>query len=129
MAPVVYLLRSRSAAAPYTDALDTAGFDAVVLPVLTFEVVQTIKLALHLQRPDAFSGLVLTSPRAVAALAEQAPLLWGWKTKPTYCVGPATAARATALGLTTKGEDAGNGSIMRLAPIPVPGRRAGNRPP
>lgn len=108
--PRVLLLRSAREPDPYVAALEHAGFTAQCVPVLHFETVNREELAEHIQRPAAYAGLVLTSPRAVQALAGLD--LSAWRSRPTYVVGPATAAAAASLGLRPIGEEAGDADAL-----------------
>ncbi|RMH67105.1 MAG: uroporphyrinogen-III synthase, partial [Bacteroidetes bacterium] len=73
-------------------------------------------LAAALARPEAYAGLIVTSPRAVAAIERQrarhGPLPEAWREKPVYAVGPRTAAAVRALGWTPVGEEAGSGAVL-----------------
>lgn len=104
--PNVLLLRSPREPDPYVAALDAAGFTAQCVPVLRFEFVGRDTLAEHIQRPEEYAGLTLTSPRTVAALKDFD--LAAWRNHPAFVVGPRTAAEARRLGLRTMGEESGS---------------------
>ncbi len=114
--PVVVLLRASDPSDPYEAVLEAAGFDVRSRPVLAFSPVAPERLAAALARPEAYAGLVVTSPRAVAAIRGCYPdpgrLPAGWREKPVYAVGPRTAAAVRALGWTPVGEEAGSGAAL-----------------
>jgi len=107
----VVLLRERVAEDPFEAALRAEGFDVVFAPVLAFSLVNQEALKRRLLEADRYGGMVLTSPRAVAALGAAAAETPSWP-HPAYVVGPATARDARALGLETRGEDAGNAAAL-----------------
>jgi len=100
--PRVCLLRQSSGPEDaYARALHAVGYAAVQVPVLAFTFTQPERLRSALETPEAFGGLICTSPRAVQAITEavsEATLL-PWRVKRTYAVGPATAEALAALGL------------------------------
>lgn len=108
--PRVLLLRSAREPDPYVAALEEAGFTARCVPVLTFERANRGALIERLQRPAAYAGLVLTSPRAAQAL--DGLDLEAWQSVPTFVVGPATAEAAAQLGLSPVGDEAGHADAL-----------------
>ncbi|CAB0042313.1 unnamed protein product [Trichogramma brassicae] len=82
----------------YEHFLIDNGYKCDVLQVLQFEFVNLDELQNRLSRSDSYSGLVLTSPRAVAALAASKaknPLcVKSWLEKSTFCIGHATETTA-----------------------------------
>lgn len=50
--------------------LEEAGFDATVVPVLSFRFVNRKELGAALQHYERLSGVVFTSPRAVQAISK-----------------------------------------------------------
>jgi uroporphyrinogen-III synthase len=103
----VVLLRERSGTPdPYEAALRARGLDPVCVPVLryTFENAPRLRAAVTDER---LGDLVLTSPRAVEALARLG-LRRGWAGRSAWTVGAETARRARRLGLSTRGESAGS---------------------
>lgn len=110
-AHTILLLRSEDGSEPYLAALERAGFDAVCVPVVTFTFTGTRDMLRELDRPDAYSGLVITSPRTTDAWSREpiaASRLGAWSAKPVFAVGPRTAAAARDLGLEPLGHDAGS---------------------
>jgi uroporphyrinogen-III synthase len=103
--PTVLLLRTPREPDPYVAALEEAGFEARCVPVLRFDSAGSDAVEERIQHPEAYGGLVLTSPRAVQAL--RGFDLAAWRSLPTFTVGPTTAADAAALGLRPTGEEAG----------------------
>ena len=82
----------------YTQTLAAAGYVCDCLTTLYFEFVNTPDLRTCLLQPPSYHGIVLTSRRAVEAIAlaanEDGEILLPWKTLPVYCVGPATESFA-----------------------------------
>lgn len=117
--PTVVLLRSASDPDDvYTSAFTAAGFRAECVPVLTFRFPHQDTLRECLAQPARYSGLIVTSPRAVRAVAQtdfEGPLQAAWSSKPAYAVGPKTAEALRELGLTPTGE--GTGSAGALASV------------
>lgn len=112
MRPRVVLLREAAEPEPdpYVAALGRAGFDARCVPVLRFEPTGRGTLPALLNVADRFVGLVLTSPRAAAALAEYE--LEAWRGKPIYVTGARTAEQVGALGLRPAGETSGSATAL-----------------
>ncbi|MGI9174275.1 MAG: uroporphyrinogen-III synthase [Rhodothermales bacterium] len=114
--PLVYLFRTPAEPDPYEKALAAAGFRCRSVPVLDFEFTGREALQEKLAHPDRYGGLLLTSPRAVEALAEA--LLWlpnqvaAWTAKPVFAVGPRTSEVLRQLGLQPQGEQAGNAEAL-----------------
>ena len=110
--PHVYLLRESTRNDPFEAAFQEAGFQVSSVPVLSYVMVNQEQLRTALEHPDVYSGLVLTSPRAVQALDEA--LCWLpsetalWHTKPVFVVGPRTAADVRAIGFDPAGADSGS---------------------
>lgn len=122
--PLVLLLREPEAPDPYEEALRANGFRAASVPVLAFDYVGQERLREVLAAPDAYGGLIATSPRSVRTLAEVWPQTGTqntWLAKPTYVVGPRTAEEMRRLGFDPKGE--GAGSAEALAPLIAPADR------
>ncbi|XP_069095801.1 uroporphyrinogen-III synthase isoform X4 [Pleurodeles waltl] len=87
---------------PYVEELGLLGFEAALIPVLSFEFVSLQSLFEKITCPEDYGGLIFTSPRAVEAvklcLAENdkneawiKSLKEKWQSKPVYVVGKATA--------------------------------------
>ncbi|XP_042719824.1 uroporphyrinogen-III synthase isoform X1 [Lagopus leucura] len=104
---------------PYVKELGLYGFEATLIPVLSFEFVSLEDLFEKLSHPERYRGLVFTSPRALEAikicLRENSKnetwskaLKQQWNTKPTYVVGKATASLVEEIGLSPQGEKSGN---------------------
>ena len=112
----VLLLRSGSGPDRYEEAFAAAGYETTTVPVLAFTFVHQDALRRRLERPHSYGGLVLTSPRAVEALADV--LQWlpsetaAWHTRPAFAVGPATAAELRAIGFEPEGEDSGSAALL-----------------
>lgn len=107
----------RSGAGPddrYVRALDAAGWSARCLPVLRFAFPRQEALRERGQHPDQYAGLIVTSPRAVRAIAQLDDEGWKtrWQQKPAYAVGPKTASALRALGLTPVGEETGSAASL-----------------
>lgn len=102
----------------YRDRLQELGFQHVCrIPVLKFEYTNDERLRDAMTSPS-YTGLVLTSPRAVSAVTrafdqcrDEVQRTWG--RRPVYCVGPATERAAVDLGLTSPlTETCGNASEL-----------------
>ncbi|CAL1685313.1 unnamed protein product [Lasius platythorax] len=82
----------------YIKILESAGYTCECLQTLRFEFVNISELRACLSTADKYSGLILTSPRAVEAISlavkEDANILYHWQQTPAYCVGPATDSLA-----------------------------------
>ncbi|XP_065699484.1 uroporphyrinogen-III synthase [Patagioenas fasciata] len=104
---------------PYIKELELHGFEATLIPVLSFEFVSLESLFEKLSHPECYGGLIFTSPRALEAIkiclkesskneAWSKSLKQRWNSKPVYVVGKATASLVEEIGLTPKGEQSGN---------------------
>ncbi|XP_043406465.1 uroporphyrinogen-III synthase isoform X3 [Chelonia mydas] len=104
---------------PYIQELGLYGFEAALIPVLSFEFVSLQTFFEKLSHPDSYEGLIFTSPRAVEAaklcLGENSKneawrnsLQEKWNTKSAYVVGKATASLVEEIGLAPQGEKCGN---------------------
>uniref|UniRef100_A0A674K005 Uroporphyrinogen-III synthase n=1 Tax=Terrapene triunguis TaxID=2587831 RepID=A0A674K005_9SAUR len=104
---------------PYIQELGLYGFEAALIPVLSFELVSLQTFFEKLSHPDHYEGLIFTSPRAVEAaklcLGENSKneawsnsLKEKWNTKSAYVVGKATASLVEEIGLAPQGEKCGN---------------------
>uniref|UniRef100_A0A8V0XD56 Uroporphyrinogen-III synthase n=1 Tax=Gallus gallus TaxID=9031 RepID=A0A8V0XD56_CHICK len=104
---------------PYVKELGLYGFEATLIPVLSFEFVSLEGLFEKLSHPECYGGLVFTSPRALEAIkiclrenskneAWSKSLKQQWNAKPTYVVGKATASLVEEIGLCPQGEKSGN---------------------
>ncbi|XP_075574043.1 uroporphyrinogen-III synthase isoform X2 [Pelecanus crispus] len=104
---------------PYIKELGLYGFEATLVPVLSFEFISLETLFEKLSHPECYGGLVFTSPRALEAIkiclkdnskneAWSKSLKQRWNTKPAYVVGKATASLVEEIGLIPQGEKSGN---------------------
>ncbi|GAU92541.1 hypothetical protein RvY_04610 [Ramazzottius varieornatus] len=114
-------IRSPDSEDAYNRALTNAGWRTALIPVLNFQDRGVPELQEALMRPDSYSGLILTTPRAVDALAIAERTLEGdwkanlakWNQKPVYAIGEGTAAEARNVGLTNiMGENSGNEAAL-----------------
>ncbi len=120
---VVYLLRVEATASdPFLEQLQAAGYRPFVLPVLAVDWVNTESLRAALACPEAYSGLIFTSPRAVEAVRRLGIPLEAWKEHSVYVVGPRTAEAVREIGWEPRGEAAGSGSELarRIQQVPRP---------
>ncbi|XP_011868249.1 PREDICTED: uroporphyrinogen-III synthase-like [Vollenhovia emeryi] len=82
----------------YAETLESAGYRCECLQTLKFTFVNISELRACLSVANRYSGLILTSPRAVEAVAlaarGDAGILHHWEQLPAYCVGPATDSLA-----------------------------------
>lgn len=125
VSPDIVLLRSASSPDPYVQAFAESGWRAECQPVLRFTYPSDAALRERLRRPEAYSALVVTSPRAVRAVRRvfdaSGALHSTWEGRPAYAVGPTTADRLRALSFEVRGEAAGDavtlaGHIVEEAP-------------
>lgn len=102
---------------PYVQELTSHGYQAALIPVLSFKFVSLEHLFDKLAHPEKYEGLIFTSPRAVEAVklcletnkeAWEHSLKDKWRCKCIYVVGKATAALVDDLGLSSEGEASGN---------------------
>ncbi|NXT81814.1 HEM4 synthase, partial [Zapornia atra] len=104
---------------PYIKELGLYGFEATLIPVLSFEFISLESLFEKLSHPECYGGLVFTSPRALEAIkiclkehskneAWSKSLKQRWNSKPAYVVGKATASLVEEVGLIPQGEKSGN---------------------
>lgn len=111
--PDVVLLRSADEDTPdrYVRSLGKAGREAVCEPVLSFRYPRQDVLHFRLSQREDYGGLIVTSPRALKAVAavfdSDEEVQQKWTMARTYVVGPTTANRARDLGLHPNGEEAG----------------------
>lgn len=122
---VVYLLRAEATPSdPYAEQLQAAGYRPFVLPVLSVRWVNSERLQMALAQPEAYSGVIFTSPRAVEAVRRLGTLPAMWQQQPVYAVGPRTAAAIRAMGWRPQGEEAGSGRELarRILEAPRPER-------
>ncbi|XP_075072095.1 uroporphyrinogen-III synthase [Mixophyes fleayi] len=104
---------------PYVQELSSYGYQATLIPVLSFKYVSLEHLYGKLSDPENYEGLIFTSPRAVEAVrgclekpsnkeAWDHSLKDKWNAKYIYVVGKATASLVDGLGLSSEGEASGN---------------------
>ncbi|XP_051883472.1 uroporphyrinogen-III synthase [Pristis pectinata] len=105
---------------PYVQEFASHGLQATLVPVLSFEFISLQDLSRKLERPEAYGGLIFTSPRAVDAvklcLGEKVireawynhSLREQWNEKSIYVAGRSTANLVKEIGLSTLGEESGN---------------------
>ena len=98
----VLLCKGESSEDSYIRTLKNLPVDVTCLPLLQFKWKNLAQLADCLSRPHDYSGLILTSVRAIDAIVEcidtqlngSTDILLPWKDKNTFCVGPKTSAEA-----------------------------------
>ena len=108
----IYFFKQAVQNDPYVALFGQHGWESDTIQVLEFNYVQKEYLLHLFSIPQAFSGLVFTSPRAVKAVKVHGlvnqPHFSQWLEKIVYVVGPATATAAQSLGFSTNGSNAGN---------------------
>ena len=118
-APDVILLRSADDPDPYVQAFSEVGFHAVCRSVLRFSFPNEQALAERLRRPDAYGGLVATSPRVGRALQrifdDEGTTHAGWEGATAYAVGPKTAEELRAFSFDVRGEESGTAAALATA--------------
>lgn len=88
-------------------AFREAGYRSSAVPVLRYAYGVGEELRARLAEPDAYAGLIATSPRAVTALERAEAWPEAWTEAPFFVAGPETARRARNLGFAPVGEKAG----------------------
>jgi uroporphyrinogen-III synthase len=113
---VVFLLRTEAVSEdPFAAVLRAAGYRTFVLGVQEVIWVEPELLRQTLAHPEAYGGLILTSPRSVEAVRRLGESVEAWCRHPVYAVGPRTAEAARALGLRPRGQESGTGiSLARF---------------
>ncbi|XP_031410392.1 uroporphyrinogen-III synthase isoform X2 [Meleagris gallopavo] len=79
---------------PYVKELGLCGFEATLIPVLSFEFVSLEDLFEKLSHPERYGGLVFTSPRALEAIK--------------ICLREKSKNEVEEIGLSPQGEKSGN---------------------
>ncbi|XP_066587512.1 uroporphyrinogen-III synthase [Prorops nasuta] len=114
----------------YIKTIQSAGYLCSYLYTLRFEFFNQLTLEKCLLSPDIYSGLILTSRRAVEALGnvlKEKKLLNQWTQMSTYCVGPATENLAKNIGLQNcLGSQSGNAE--ELAKIIIQEKSSSSKP-
>ncbi len=113
--PRVLLLRSEDGCEPYLRAFAGEGLTAACADVVSFEYLNEEAMLTALAHPQAYGGLIVTSPRTTMAWARSAQarqLLAAWNHAPLYTVGPRTASEAAALGLAPRGQEEGGAEAL-----------------
>lgn len=115
----VVLLKSESESVDnYTSLLRASNFEPIFVPTLEFRFKYLDKLREKLQLPDAYSGIVFTSPRSVEACEEalneqRIKLPEKWSKLHNYCVGEVTHNLIhVALDLNARGKHTGNANNL-----------------
>jgi uroporphyrinogen-III synthase len=115
-APAVVLLRSADRPDRYVEAFADAGLTAACEPVLAFRFSNHQALIDRLSEADRYGGLVVTSPRAVQALAKafeaRPDLQERWAERRAFAVGPKTAGDLRVLSLAPAGAQAGGAEAL-----------------
>lgn len=132
----VLVTRAEEQAEELVLALRRAGAEPLAVPMLQVVAAADLRpLDAALEKLDRYDGLLFTSANAVRALADRAALRGvelaapsGEASRAVYCVGPATAAAASAAGLAPTELGAGRFDAEGLleailARVPVRGRR------
>lgn len=98
----------------YEKTLKSADFSPYSVPVLDFNFINLDKLHSCLLTSSKYSGIILTSPRAVEACSRALELENNESNETDfldmtcYCVGPATMKCANQVGFKSFGHEAGN---------------------
>ncbi|XP_078499644.1 uroporphyrinogen-III synthase isoform X2 [Lissotriton helveticus] len=79
---------------PYVEELRLHGFEATLIPVLSFEFVSLRSLFEKITHPEDYGGLIFTSPRAVEAVK--------------LCLAENDKNEVSVIGLIPQGEESGN---------------------
>ncbi len=88
--PRIVLFRAETPDDPYAHQLRVAGFAPEFVPVLQFRPINEERLRGALASSEAYSGLLLTSERAVTRVHSAISSLAPWRQLPLYVIGPRT---------------------------------------
>ncbi len=102
--PPVIVTRAQPGAAETAARLTELGYPALVSPALELVAAPDVDLP----DPASCSGLVFTSANGVRFFTERTPD----RSRPAWCVGPATAAAARAAGFCDVHESAGDAEAL-----------------
>lgn len=100
---------------PYEAVFKLAGYRCKSIPVLEFNYKNLERLEASLNNPQAFEGLIITSPRVIPAFLQVSKpeyIMDQWRQKSVFVVGPRTAREVSKLGLSPVGEYAGSASKL-----------------
>ena len=116
----------------YEKTLEYAGFAPFSVSVLDFNFINIDKLHSCLLTSSKYSGIILTSPRAVEACSRALELDnncngTDFLDMTCYCVGPATKHCANQVGFKSFGHEAGNAD--KLAEYIIENNTANNTKP
>ncbi|CAH1784529.1 unnamed protein product, partial [Owenia fusiformis] len=118
---VVLFKAAKDGTDQYVQELEAIGLNAVCIPVLRFTMRNLEILERALKCPELYSGMILTSQRAVESIQVliQANVEdWNstyrerWRSLPVFVVGGATCDAAEKLGFSTQGRDSGNSEAL-----------------
>lgn len=102
---MIVLLRERTQPDPYVDLLKANGHNVINIPVLSTEFI-----CAEIPVPSSFSGLIITSKRALNPLSK-----WdieGWKRKTVFAIGKTCTVISEMGFLDVQGSDCKNSSEM-----------------
>ncbi|XP_022164048.1 uroporphyrinogen-III synthase-like [Myzus persicae] len=101
---------------PYLNILKNQGYEAQLVPTLEFEYHNFDTLNQKLQKPQNYSGMVITSPRCARGVIKSlagVKLDENWQKKPIFVVGETTARLINKeLSLEPIGADSGNATAL-----------------
>lgn len=113
----------------FEDLLILHNFEVILVKTLVFQYKNLSKLKEKLLNAEAFSGLILSSPRCVHATSQaltKAEITDLWGSKSNFAVGETSSVKAIEkLGLNCSGGESGNAE--RLAQVIINGKKAGTR--
>lgn len=118
MKRVVILKSDSESSDSYTCMLRENNFEPYFVPTLEFRFKNLDKLQEKLQAPDAFSGIIFTSPRSVEACEQALTEIHSkidekWSKLHNYCVGEVTHNLIhVALDLNARGKHTGNANNL-----------------
>ncbi|XP_025194912.1 uroporphyrinogen-III synthase-like [Melanaphis sacchari] len=101
---------------PYINILKKHGYEAHLIPTLEFEYHNFDTLNHKLQKPQDYSGMVITSPRCARGIIKclaNNKLDENWHKKPIFVVGETTSRLVNKeLGFEPIGADSGNATAL-----------------
>lgn len=110
----------------YTKVLHGSEIEVELIPSIEFKFKNIEQLAAKLRSPEAYSGVVFSSPRCAQATKLCNEELSNWKSKLNFSIGETTYAEAlSSLQLETVGKNSGNAQalgeyILKNHQVPLP---------
>lgn len=98
---------------PYIEKLEELNINCHPIKSIDFVFTNSQELTEKLESPDTYAGIVLTSPRCVAAVEKCSLDLQKWSNKRIFVIGERTGEDViTKLGLHPEGQSSGNAANL-----------------